>query len=662
MISRSENLTDKTAIAALPALLTVIICSLPHFLNISGIAICICLAIWSYQILSMQYLLPGPGLLLRTVAGTILFAMAVGLNDGLTLEAFVTLLIFMISLKTFELRTKRDCIVTIILCYFLIFSVMLFNDSVYIFAYLLVAILCITSALITVNFPRSSFKKTASLAGKLSLQAIPFMVVLFLLFPRIQGGLWGRPPGLASTSGFSDEITFDTISRVAQNKKVAFRVSFAGDTPGVEQLYWRGIVLSDFDGRTWTEVKGKRRISRGSSRDKTKVNYTVTLEPHNHRQLFALDLPTRVNAPRTRAQSNHTWVTWRPLTSRLQYDAESILDAGPQAVSPYTEQYLQLPETENTRALAAAARWRSDSNSDKEYIDKVISYFQENNFTYTLNPKAIPSSDSNRLIDSFLFDTREGFCEHYASAFAFFMRAGGIPVRLVAGYLGGEVNPYDDYLIVRQSDAHVWTEVFIEGTTWQRIDPTVEVAPARLSRSLAGDVAMQDAAASLESGTRVIPNFVNVLANISDLINNRWNNWVLGYSRSDQIQLFQWIGIDLHLPGGVFKALIIITVLLAACGYFALAVMRKMNDEQDKITVQWQKFCDAMMKTGIPRPAHLGPMAYAQSIVEQRPDLEHDISEIAALYAQLRFNPDCAEDNLARFIRAVKSFNPQKRT
>jgi transglutaminase-like putative cysteine protease len=661
MIARNRQKAPEPA-SALPAFIAVIICSLPHFLNISAIAILICLTIWSYRVVSLRYRLPEPGLLLRTAVHILLFAIAVGLNEGLTLEAFVTLLIFMISLKTFELRTKRDSIVTIILCYFLIFSSMLFNDSIFIFIYLLLTIVCITSALIIVNFPRSSLKQSLALAGRLSLQAMPFMVILFLLFPRIHGGLWGRPPGFAATSGFSDEITFGTVSRVAQSKDAAFRVSFSSTTPGAEQLYWRGIVLSVFDGRTWREAKGQRRVFRSYAQDTAKLRYTVTLEPHNQRQLFALDLPTRVYAPRSRAQSDYTWVSWRPLTRRLQYTAESVPDASPPAAEPYRQEYLQLPEMENSRALAAAARWRSESDSDDEYVDRVISYFQNNNFTYTLTPQTLPSSDGSSAIDSFLFDSREGFCEYYASAFAFLMRAGGIPVRLVAGYLGGEVNPYGDYLIVRQSDAHVWTEVFTGGTAWQRIDPTVAVAPARLSRSLTADAFSQNVAAGADSGARFSPHFVKVLADLSDLINNRWNNWVLGYSRSDQIQLFEWLGVDLRLPGGVFKALVFGSVALAACGLLALALMRKRNGEKDKVAAQWLKFCSAMERIGIPRPAHQGPMAYAQSIIEQRPDLERTISEITSLYMHLRFNPRCRSDNLPRLIRAIQSFDPLQKS
>ncbi|MFC1832384.1 DUF3488 and DUF4129 domain-containing transglutaminase family protein [Thermodesulfobacteriota bacterium] len=657
MISCGSN---KTASTALPALVTVIICSVPHFFHISAVAVLICITIWVYQAISLRHRLPVPGLLLRTFAGAALFAIAVGLNDGLTLEAFVTLLIFAITLKTFELRTKRDSIVTIILCYFLIFSSMLFNDSIFVFSYLLVVIVSITAALISVNFPRSSLSQILPLAGKLFLQAAPFMVVLFLLFPRIQGGLWGRPPVLSSTSGFTDEISFNSISRVAQSREVAFRVSFAGGTPRSEQLYWRGIVLPLFDGTTWKEAQqDNRRIPRSYSQDSEKTTYTVTLEPHNHRQLLALDLPSRVLAPRTRARSDHTWVTWRPVTSRLQYKAESLLEASPPATEPYSAAYLQLPDAGNSQALAMAATWRSESDSDKEYVEKVINFFKSSNFTYTLNPKAIPQSQTKRsAIDAFLFDTREGFCEHYASAFAFLMRAGGIPIRLVAGYLGGEVNPYGDYMVVRQSDAHVWCEVFLDGETWQRIDPTLVVAPARASGRMAIDLAAGIDPAASESETKVIPSFLKTFADFGDLINNRWNNWVLGYSRTTQVELFQWMGVDLHLPGGVGKASVVGLVLLATCGFMALGFISKMKDKRDKICTHWQKFCAKMEKAGIPRPAHQGPMAYAQRIFEQRSDLEGSVSEITNLYAQLRFNPQCSEDMLPRFMHAVESFIP----
>lgn len=656
MISRVNTATESTA---LPALVTVIICSLPHFFHISAVAVLVCITIWVYQAISLRHRLPAPGLLLRTVIGTALFAIAVGLNDGLTLEAFVTLLIFATTLKTFELRTRRDSIVTIILCYFLIFSSMLFNDSVFVFGYLLVVIVSITAALISVNFPRSNLTQILPVAGKLFLQAIPFTVVLFLLFPRIQGGLWGRPPVLSSTSGFTDEISFGSISKVAQNREVAFRVSFEGKAPRYEQLYWRGIVLPRFDGTTWREAKQyKGFIPRTSSEDNEKVSYTVTLEPHNHRQLFALDLPSRLFASRIRGYNDYTWVRWRPLTNRLHYKAESFLEAGPAATDPYSEKYRQLPASGNSQALTMAAAWRAESDSDKEYVEQAIDFFRSSDFTYTLNPEPVPASQSSSAIDAFLFETREGFCEHYASAFAFLMRAGGIPVRLVAGYLGGETNPYGDYMVVRQSDAHVWTEVFLDGETWQRVDPTLAVAPNRASGSVASGLAAGIDPASREAETTVIPMFLKTFADFGDLINNSWNNWVLGYSRTTQIQLFEGLGIDLKLPGGFVKALVFGVVLLAVCGFIAHALIRKKKRSRDQIKAHYQKFCGAMEKIGMPRLAHQGPMAYARHITKQRPDLERTISEITNLYAQLRFNPQCAENSLPRFAQAVKSFKP----
>jgi transglutaminase-like putative cysteine protease len=650
--------TDMQTSSSLPSLVAVILCSLPHFLNISLVATLTCLIIWCYQGLSMVRRLPVPGLFLRTVAGTVLFAIAVGLNEGLTLEAFVTLLIFSITLKTFELRTKRDRIVTIILCYFLIFSSMLLNDSIFAFAYLLLTIVCITASLITVNFPGPTLKQTLSLAGRLSLQALPFVVVLFVLFPRIQGGLWGRPPVITSVSGFTDEISLNAVARIAMSNKAAFRVSFSGEVPQPEQLYWRGIVLSRFDGKTWREAKMGRSFFRGYYGEGKKINYTVTLEPHNRRNLFALDLPLRVDAPRTRAGKDYTWLTWRPVTTRLQYQAESSTDDRPRVADSYTRTYLQLPRDGNSRSQIMAAQWRSESDSDKEYIDKVLDYFKTAEFRYSLSPEAISPDliSGGNGIDAFLFDTKEGFCEYYASAFAYLMRVVGIPARLVAGYLGGEINPYGDYMVVRQSDAHVWCEVSIDGVTWQRIDPTLWVAPNRATQGLNAVLSSAVSGGNENNQVTALRNFFNIVVNYADLINSRWNQWVLGYSSSSQILLFRSIGVDLKLPGGVFQAVIVGLILLTACGFIAVVLVRTGKENKDEVAFYWQKFSTLMGRMGFPRPSHQGPVAYGQNIIEQRPDLRDDIDEITGLYTQLRFNPECPAETLPRFIQAVKSF------
>jgi transglutaminase-like putative cysteine protease len=648
----------------LPILVTVVICSLPHFLNVSALVILICLVMWCYQGLCLRFRLPVPRLLLRTLMGTLLFMTAVAVNEGLTLEAFISLLIFMISLKVFELKTKRDRIVTVILCYFLIVSCMFFSDSLATFVYALCAIGVTTVALITVNFPRPRLTGKISVTARLSLQALPFMVALFLIFPRVQGGLWGRPPIFSSTSGFSEEITFDSVSRVAQSKEVAARVAFQGRTPEPEQRYWRGIVMSEFDGRSWSESNSRRRADRYDNQDDTRITYRVTLEPTSHRRLFALDLPVAIDAPRVRRLGDHTFSSWRPVNTRLQFTATSLLQARPRAAMTGIEPYRALPETGNSRSRQLAAAWRSESGSTEEFLARAINYFQTSGFSYTLAPGRAASGAGIDAIDAFLFTTRQGFCEHFASAFAFLMRAGGVPARLVAGYLGGEINPYGEYLVIRQSDAHVWCEVLMEDGTWHRVDPTLFAAPGRIRPGLSEGTGQGNVASVLNfqlMGMRLPEWFRNISA-YGDMISSSWNNRVLGYSGSDQIQLYSRIGIDLRLPGGLVKALLFGVVLLASCGFIALVVMKKADARPDAAAVHWQKFCAIMQKAGVPRPPFQGPIDYARAISRQQPDLEPAVSEIASLYAQLRYNPNHGDDTMQQFIQRVNSFSVPRRT
>ncbi|MBL0380270.1 MAG: DUF3488 domain-containing protein [Desulfofustis sp. PB-SRB1] len=654
MIAKHHNKRpDPTAV-----LVGVVLCSVPHFLNISIVATLICLLLWSYQVLSLKRSLPVPGLLVRSVAGTVMFLIAVGLNEGLTLEAFVTLLIFMITVKTFELRTRRDQIVTIILCYFLIFSAMFFNDSFILFAYLLFTITCLTAGLISVSFAGLRPRRTMRLAGRLLLQAIPFMIVLFLFFPRMQSGLWGRPPVISQVSGFTDEVTFDSFANIAQSGKTAFRVTFDTEIPQPEQRYWRGIVLSRFDGRTWREDR-HRPFARGVVNSEQEIlRYTVTLEPHNHRTLFTLDLPFRIYSPRARLQADYTYQLWRPLSGRIQYEARSQPGASQRAGKTDVTANIGLPETGNSRVRALASQLRAESSSPVEFVQRTLFFFQNGDFTYSLNPAPIPADRiSQDGIDAFIFDTREGFCEHFASAFAVMMRAGGVAARLVGGYMGGEMNPYGDYMVVRQSDAHVWCEVLIDGV-WQRIDPTVAVAPGRALQNRAGTEVATGAGSLLNVQLPAFADFFSSFTNYTDMLNMRWNQWVLSYSRANQVELFRAIGIDIQLPGGVVLAVVVGGVLLVACGFIAIVLVRDIRTRDDDGATYWRRFCAVMKKEGLPKPAHQGPIEYGRDIVSRRPDLQNGVAKITALYSQLRYNPTCTEDTLPRFIEAVKSFRP----
>jgi transglutaminase-like putative cysteine protease len=285
----------------------------------------------------------------------------------------------------------------------------------------------------------------------LLLQAIPLMLVLFLLFPRIQGPLWGLPHDAhAGLSGLSDNMSPGSLNSLILSDAVAFRAAFRGRIPEAKALYWRGPVLWDYDGRTWTAPRFVFNANELPSGEPT-IEYTVTLEPHNKRWLFALEMPTQ-RPPRAVATRDMQLLSATPVRSRMRYDMSSQLQAayGAEDGESILQRALQLPEGYNPRTLDHAKELRRKYRDDRQLVSAVLTDFRNENFVYTLSPPLL----GQHAVDEFLFDTRRGFCEHYASAFTVLMRAVGIPARVVTGYQGGQVNPVGDYVLIRQADAH----------------------------------------------------------------------------------------------------------------------------------------------------------------------------------------------------------------
>jgi transglutaminase-like putative cysteine protease len=645
-----------------PILLSIVLCTLLHLANISIIAAMLCLAMWGYHLLALIRGLPAPGLVVKTVGGLLLFLVAVLTNDGLTVEAFVALLVLMISLKLFELRHQRDAMITVILCYFVIVSGMFFSDSLLATIYIATIVLYNTAVLVHVRHPGIDMVPAIRLAGRLVLWALPLTVVLFLVFPRIQGGLWGRPSLIAAQSGFTEEIAFGSIAELATNDDVAFRVTFAGPLPAPENLYWRGIVLSQFDGQAWRREDGRGGLAKSWTAGNTSISYTLTLEPHHRQWLFALDLPTRVLLRGTWLSADHTIAAWRPVTSRISYQASSRMGAQPEAREDEYNQALQLPEGGNSRARQLATQWRRESSSDAEIIDRALAYFRSGNFRYTLNPgwSVAGTSAARDAIDQFLFTNRTGFCEHFAASFVFLLRAAGLPARLVGGYLGGQVNPYGGYLVVRQSDAHAWSEVLLDGS-WQRIDPTTLVAPLRLQARAADFFAEGEGDAFSLLGLTRLPKWLQPLGDGWDLLNSRWNLWVMQYSFASQTRLFSRIGIDLSISKGLVQAVFFGVVLLGASYFLLIALQRGNSPQFDPVAREWRRFCATMARLGIPRKSHQGPIAYLEAIENRRPDLAGPARQVIDRYIAIRYNRQADPATLAAFQDAVRALAQQRR-
>lgn len=563
-------------------------------------------------------------------------------------DAGIALLTVMSACKLLETRTLRDAVVLVFLGYLLVMSNLLFNQDIPMVAYLLLVLLLMLVAQILIYAQHSALlgMPVLRLAGKMLLSALPVMLVLFILFPRIPGPLWGLPnDAYQGRTGLAGEMEPGMINDLIRSSAIALRVRFAGELPAPAQRYWRGPVLWNFDGKRWTrrdELLAETPVAfqaQGAGLD-----YTVIMEPSNQRWLLALDLPATLPA-RTRMTPSFQLIYEQAVNEVLRYEVRSYpqyttgaLSAGDRFLS------LRLPPQINPRARQLATTWRENNAQPSAIIRAALQLFREQEFYYTLNPPLLNKRDS---IDQFLFETRRGFCEHYASSLAFLMRASGIPTRIVTGYLGGEQNDLDNYFIVRQSDAHSWVEVWLEERGWMRVDPTAAVAPNRIEQGLYE--ALPDAHELPFLARRGgAYQWVRQLALTWDVLNIRWNEWVLAYGAERQKQFLSGLGF-----GAVDWAKMIIAMMLALGGLgliFLLLRWRKLRSS-DAIGRAWQRFCASLAWQGVQRGAHEGPLDFTQRACQQLPRLAASIQEISALYVALRYQRVLQNADIKRLQR-----------
>lgn len=571
-------------------------------------------------------------------------------------EAGVALLMVMLALKLTETHRHRDTMVLLGLCYFVLVTHFLFSQSIAMAGFLGVAAWLITACFLDANHPQGALPWRTALrsAGALVVQAIPVAALLFVLFPRIPGPLWGLPSdsGASARTGLSDSMEPGLISSLALSDAVAFRVRFQGDPPPADKLYWRGPVLWEFDGRKWSVGKATQgspapRLEHGQGQ---RITYQVTIEPHRHRWLLALDMPAQ--GPRgSQRNAAGELLSEKPIKERRLYRASSYLDYQLQIKPRPALLYYarQLPADGNPETRALARQWRKQGLSQTQIVNTALKRFREQPFHYTLRPPPLPGRDA---IDDFLFDTRAGFCEHYAGAFTFLMRAAGIPARVVTGYQGGEINNLGGYMIVRSADAHAWSEVWLSGRGWVRIDPTSAVAPERIESGVSAALGADEPVPYM---ARHGDQLLYRLQLRWDWINASWNRWFLAYGPELQNSFLSRLGLP-DWRAMILALTALLTVFLALLG-FALVWQARPRAKADAVQAAWLKFCQRCARSGLPRAVNEGPQAYAQRIIEAHPEWQAPVQRITALYIQLRYGKWPANSqNIQRLRRAVAQF------
>jgi transglutaminase-like putative cysteine protease len=633
-------------------LLSLALVAAPHTSHLPGwtIALMVMLISWRAYVGYARLALPNRWLLLlialaATVGVFFSFRTIFGRDAG------VTLLVVMLGLKLLETRTFRDAMLVSFLSYFLVITNFLYSQTIGTGLYMLACTVVITATMVSLNYAEAEppFRVQLRTAGMLLAQSVPLMLALFLLFPRVPGPLWGLPrDAFAGVSGLSDTMTPGSLSSLALSDAVAFRVRFESQIPRARDLYWRGPLMWDFDGRTWSVqffIYTAPRIEAAGD----PVTYEVTLEPHNRRWLFALDLPA-VAPPRSIVGTDYQLYSVQPVNNRLRYDMTSFLNARfGEVESRYAlHRALQNPSRMNPRAQELGRALRQKHADDESVIAEMLRMFRSPNFLYTLEPPLL----GEHPVDEFLFSTRSGFCEHFASAFAVVMRAAGIPTRIVTGYQGGEINALGNYLIVRQADAHAWTEVWLKDRGWVRVDPTSAVAPVRVDTGISAAVPRSD---SLPLMVRTQFELLRQVRLTLDYMANTWNQWVLGYTPERQRWLLANAGVD----DATWEKLTAILFVLAGIIVAMLTVlaMRQLKSRaRDPVKIAYLKFCDKLRRKGVSRGPAEGPVDYARRVERLRPELTPAVAAITRLYVALRYGAESSATTVIELQRRVRQF------
>jgi transglutaminase-like putative cysteine protease len=567
-------------------------------------------------------------------------------------EAGSAFLLVMLALKLLETRTRRDRMLVAMICFVLIFAAFLREQAIWSGLYMLAGIaLTITALLQSGSFKnRMPVAAASRYTGLLLMQALPIMALLFVLFPRVPGPFWSLPAdSSAAQTGLGETVNPGDITNLGQSDAVAFRVRFNGAVPEPAERYWRGPVMSYFNGRAWSyENRGEMHNKLTELRkDGPVYEYEITLEPHGRQWLLALETPSYWDHKTAVFSPDWQLLNSKPINDRIVYEARST--ANGTIPGNESRRYLQamrhLPKDTNPRTLELASELRRQADDNPGYLSLVLDRFRNQEFFYTLTPPPLGQNS----VDEFLFETREGFCEHYASAFAVLARAAGIPARVVTGYLGAELNPLGDYWVVRQSDAHAWTEVWINGQ-WRRYDPTAAVAPERIEFGM--DTAIPDMGRSPVSLLRNSPVLGQMVLSL-DAVNAAWDQWVLGFGPEAQLELMKRLG----FKRPEMRHLLIIALL--ACGVFlgllAWAMARSDKPRKDPVLQIYHRFCSRLAsRFRLPFPNE-APTDYADAAAIQLPGSGNAIQAITRLYLRIRYEQQSDQD-VRKFKRVVRSF------
>lgn len=567
-------------------------------------------------------------------------------------ETMVGLLVCAFALKLLEVNARRDAQLLVLIGFVICATQLLFSQTPLAALYVLGCVLVLLASWrsLYLTHPQATQLRLKQ-AGTMLLHTLPIMLVLFVVIPRL-GPLWAIPTQQTAKTGFSDSLSPGDLGKLVQSKEPAFRVEFEGAAPNAASLYWRGLVMDRFDGRRWhLREEWSTQPEKSTAVNSDIIRYSIIAEPHGQHWLFSLMTPLDANTTsnRIRLGSDSLLMARYPLAQRLRYHVSSALTVtwlqAPSLTKTQRADNLRLPKNVNPQTYALAEHWRQQGLNDEQIIEQALQLFNRE-FTYTLEPPTL----GEHSVDEFLFSSKRGFCEHFASSFSFLMRAAQIPTRVVVGYQGGRWNDVENYLLVSQSDAHAWTEVWLEGKGWQTIDPTAAVAPNRIEQGI--DQALNEEDQGLIASRWQSSPLLWELQKRWDAAGYAWQRWVLSYDNDTQEGLLS------RLLGGTESwriTLWLIGLGLLGAGLFAWALLRSHRQPPARPeTEAFKRLERKLQQLGYQRHTSETVKQFLQRVSADQPHYKASLMGIVQLFESVAYRS--APVHLSALQQAVQRF------
>ncbi|MFJ4293692.1 DUF3488 and DUF4129 domain-containing transglutaminase family protein [Cupriavidus sp. NPDC089707] len=588
---------------------------------------------WRWLLWRRRAPLPSRWMLGTTALLVLLVASALAwqAGGGVGRELAVALLGAFVILKLLECRALADATLVTQLSFYLLLTLYLSDQPFWLALYSLAIGAWVLRNWLLLHHPEARSRLAIwPMLGRMALLGLPWAVATFVLFPRLEHPLWQLPQSAPTgTTGLSDSMRPGSVGQLIRSPALALRAEVAGPPLPAAALYWRALVLWEYDGTTWRPARQRLQalapapsaVAGGHG-----VDYSITLEPSSQHWLLMLDRGQALSSSAEAAVTpDGEFMARQPVDQRIRYQARSMLAPPPEtleALDAATRRLALALPAGNPRARALASTWAAQHADPAARVQAALRLFAAAPFAYTLSPPPLGAEQ----VDSFVFDTRRGFCEHYASSFVFLMRAARVPARVVTGYQGGEYNPIGGHYVVRQSDAHAWAEVWLDGRGWARVDPTSAVAPSRIEQGL--DAALGAEAAAWRPAHQ--PGWLQDVRWAYEGMVYRWQRWVLQYDHAQQARLLATLGTGASAGQLLAGALGVLCLLV-------LVPLWRRREQSDPIDIAYDRFCELLARHGCMRAPAEGPQDFAARASARLPQAAAPIAAVAAAYIGQRY-------------------------